>query len=118
MATDKVKVAVRVRPFNRREIELSTQCVLEMGDQQTILHHPSSTKGESRKQPKTFAFDHCFWSFNENDDHYASQEEVYKSLGADILDNAFQGSIMSSRSIKALSCLRLLYIKPILFNKR
>ncbi|XP_067139830.1 kinesin-like protein KIF13A isoform X3 [Centruroides vittatus] len=91
MATDKVKVAVRVRPFNRREIELSTQCVLEMGDQQTILHHPSSTKGESRKQPKTFAFDHCFWSFNENDDHYASQEDVYKSLGADILDNAFQG---------------------------
>ncbi|GIY38969.1 kinesin-like protein KIF13A [Caerostris extrusa] len=43
------------------------------------------------KQPKSFAFDQCFWSFNENHQHYASQETVFNSLGADILDNAFQG---------------------------
>ncbi|KAG8178989.1 hypothetical protein JTE90_012501 [Oedothorax gibbosus] len=43
------------------------------------------------KQPKSFAFDQCFWSFNENHHHYASQETVFNSLGADILDNAFQG---------------------------
>ncbi|EFN63763.1 Kinesin-like protein KIF13A [Camponotus floridanus] len=40
MATDKIKVAVRVRPFNRRELELGTQCVVEMTGQQTILQHP------------------------------------------------------------------------------
>ncbi|EZA47845.1 Kinesin-like protein KIF13A [Ooceraea biroi] len=40
MATDKIKVAVRVRPFSRRELELGTQCVVEMTGQQTILQHP------------------------------------------------------------------------------
>ncbi|XP_054711552.1 kinesin-like protein KIF13A isoform X2 [Uloborus diversus] len=89
MASDKIKVAIRVRPFNRREIELGTKCVVEVDQQQTILHNPSSRN--SGKQPKSFAFDQCFWSFNENHHHYASQATVFNSLGADILDNAFQG---------------------------
>lgn len=89
MASDKIKVAIRVRPFNRREVELGTKCVVEVDQQQTILHNPSSRN--SGKQPKSFTFDQCFWSFNENHLHYASQETVFNSLGADILDNAFQG---------------------------
>ncbi|XP_077537872.1 kinesin heavy chain 73 isoform X2 [Haemaphysalis longicornis] len=89
MTTDKIKVAVRVRPMNRREVELGAQCVVEMTEGQTILYNCS--KGEGRKHPKTFAFDHCFWSFNEADPHFASQEKVYNCLGTDILDNAFQG---------------------------
>ncbi|GFQ92820.1 kinesin-like protein KIF13A [Trichonephila clavata] len=88
MASDKIKVAIRVRPFNRREIELATKCVVEVDQHQTILHNPNS---RNSKQPKSFAFDQCFWSFNENHQHYASQEVVFNSLGADILDNAFQG---------------------------
>ncbi|RXN27531.1 kinesin KIF13A [Labeo rohita] len=49
MSDTKVKVAVRVRPMNRREIELSTKCVIEMEENQTILHPPpSNAKGESR----------------------------------------------------------------------
>ncbi|KAL7840365.1 hypothetical protein AOLI_G00256880 [Acnodon oligacanthus] len=49
MSDTKVKVAVRVRPMNRREIELSTKCVVEMEENQTILHPPpSNTKGDSR----------------------------------------------------------------------
>ena len=39
----KVKVAIRVRPFNRREIELETQCVVEVNGQQVILYNPSSS---------------------------------------------------------------------------
>ncbi|KAK7862050.1 hypothetical protein R5R35_011474 [Gryllus longicercus] len=85
MATDKIKVAVRVRPFNRRELELGTQCVVQMEGQQTILHHLE------RKQPKAFAFDHCFYSLEREAAHYASQEAVFDCLGRDILDNAFQG---------------------------
>ncbi|XP_055939213.1 kinesin-like protein KIF13B isoform X2 [Argiope bruennichi] len=88
MASDKIKVAIRVRPFNRREIELGTKCVVEVDQQQTILHNPNS---RNSKQPKSFTFDQCFWSFNENHSHYASQATVFNSLGADILDNAFQG---------------------------
>ncbi|XP_047454609.1 kinesin-like protein KIF13A isoform X7 [Mugil cephalus] len=94
MSDTKVKVAVRVRPMNRREIELNTKCVLDMEDNQTVLHPPpSNAKGESsRKQPKVFAFDHCFWSMDEsNVPKYAGQEVVFKCLGEGILENAFQG---------------------------
>ncbi|XP_036929156.1 kinesin-like protein KIF13A isoform X4 [Acanthopagrus latus] len=93
MSDTKVKVAVRVRPMNRREIELNTKCVVDMEDNQTVLHPPPSNgKGDSRKQPKVFAFDHCFWSMDEsNVPKYAGQEVVFKCLGEGILENAFQG---------------------------
>lgn len=44
-----------------------------------------------RKQPKTFAFDHCFFSTDPKATHFATQEMVFDSVGRDILDNAFQG---------------------------
>uniref|UniRef100_A0A3Q3S7K5 Kinesin family member 13A n=1 Tax=Mastacembelus armatus TaxID=205130 RepID=A0A3Q3S7K5_9TELE len=93
MSDTKVKVAVRVRPMNRRETELNTKCVVDMEDNQTVLHPPpSNAKGENRKQPKVFAFDHCFWSMDEsNIPKYAGQEVVFKCLGEGILENAFQG---------------------------
>ncbi|XP_061385500.1 kinesin-like protein KIF13B isoform X4 [Danaus plexippus] len=91
MASDKIKVAVRVRPFNRRELELGTQCVVEMDGQQTILQYPQSTHDKDRKQPKTFAFDHCFFSLEPTLPHFASQKTVFECLGRDILDNAFDG---------------------------
>lgn len=166
MADDsKVKVAIRVRPFNRREIELETQCVVEVNGQQVILYNPSSTTAatasagstttsssltptqatsnnsnhHNQHQPhhnssltssstasnvtttpasggkqlnqgvtdangngpsnvhaknrtlKCFTFDHCFWSFNEKDTHFASQEKVYNELGLPVLESAFQG---------------------------
>ncbi|XP_030756486.1 kinesin-like protein KIF13A isoform X3 [Sitophilus oryzae] len=91
MSTDKIKVAVRLRPFNRRELELGTQCVVEMDKQQTILHQPTTLDKVERKQSKTFAFDHCFCSVDPNVSDFASQEVVFDSLGRDILDNAFQG---------------------------
>uniref|UniRef100_A0A3P9CAJ3 Kinesin family member 13A n=1 Tax=Maylandia zebra TaxID=106582 RepID=A0A3P9CAJ3_9CICH len=83
MSDTKVKVAVRVRPMNRREIELNTKCVVDMEDNQTVLHPPPSN---------VFAFDHCFWSMDEsNVPKYAGQEVVFKCLGEGILENAFQG---------------------------
>uniref|UniRef100_A0A8C2XQS2 Kinesin family member 13A n=1 Tax=Cyclopterus lumpus TaxID=8103 RepID=A0A8C2XQS2_CYCLU len=83
MSDSKVKVAVRVRPMNRREIELKTKCVVDMEDNQTVLHPPPSN---------VFAFDHCFWSMDEsNVPKYAGQEVVFKCLGEGILENAFQG---------------------------
>ncbi|XP_017078394.1 kinesin-like protein KIF13A isoform X9 [Drosophila eugracilis] len=91
MSSDKIKVAVRVRPFNRREIELGTKCIVEMEKQQTILQNPPPLEKIERKQPKTFAFDHCFYSLNPEDDNFASQETVFDCVGRGILDNAFQG---------------------------
>ncbi|XP_049818282.1 kinesin-like protein KIF13A isoform X3 [Aethina tumida] len=91
MSTDKIKVAVRLRPFNRREQELGTQCIIEMDQQQTIIHQPTTLDKLERKTPKTFAFDHCFWSVDPGKENFASQEVVFDSLGRDILENAFQG---------------------------
>ncbi|KAI0215699.1 hypothetical protein LSAT2_032241 [Lamellibrachia satsuma] len=45
---DKVKVAVRVRPFNRREIDLGAKCVVDMEKDQTILFHPSVAFNKDR----------------------------------------------------------------------
>ncbi|XP_018578799.1 kinesin-like protein KIF13B isoform X2 [Anoplophora glabripennis] len=91
MSTDKIKVAVRLRPFNRRELEMGAQCVVEMEKQQTIIHQPTALDKIDRKQPKTFAFDHCFCSVDPNNENFVSQEVVFDCLGRDILDNAFQG---------------------------
>lgn len=83
---EKVKVAVRVRPFNKRELDLNTKAVVRMCNGQTILDHVSDDK-----QPKTFAFDHSFYSTDPNDPNFASQEEVFNSLGSGVLENAFAG---------------------------
>ncbi|XP_060538071.1 kinesin-like protein KIF13A isoform X1 [Pantherophis guttatus] len=94
MSDTKVKVAVRVRPMNRRELELNTKCIVEMEGNQTVLHPPPSNnkQGESRKLPKVFAFDYCFWSMDEsNTAKYADQQVVFKCLGEGILEKAFQG---------------------------
>ncbi|XP_076348155.1 kinesin-like protein KIF13A [Tachypleus tridentatus] len=48
-------------------------------------------KQAQRQKTVTFAFDHCFWSFNKDGPCYASQAAVFQCLGADILDNAFLG---------------------------
>ncbi|XP_041422243.1 kinesin-like protein KIF13A isoform X2 [Xenopus laevis] len=94
MSASKVLVAVRVRPMNRRELDLNTKCVVEMEGNQTILQTPpaNAKQGENRKPPKVFAFDYCFWSMDEsNTSKYAGQEAVFQCLGEGILDNAFQG---------------------------
>ncbi|XP_042246960.1 kinesin-like protein KIF13B isoform X4 [Thunnus maccoyii] len=94
LSDSNVKVAVRVRPMNRREKDLKTKCVVEMEGNQTVLH-PAITnvnKGDPRNQPKVFAYDHCFWSMDESQkDKFAGQEVVFQCLGESLLDNAFLG---------------------------
>ncbi|KAK5853302.1 hypothetical protein PBY51_007100 [Eleginops maclovinus] len=89
-----VKVAVRVRPMNRREKELKTKCVVEMDGSQTVLHPAiiNLNKNDSRNQSKVFAYDHCFWSIDESQkDKFAGQDVVFQCLGESLLDNAFMG---------------------------
>ncbi|GLD59555.1 kinesin-like protein KIF13B, partial [Lates japonicus] len=62
-----VKVAVRVRPMNRREKDLKTKCVVEMEGNQTVLH-PAITnvnKGDTRfliSSALGGLLDHAFWA--------------------------------------------------------
>ncbi|KAI1211668.1 kinesin heavy chain [Annulohypoxylon truncatum] len=90
-----IKVVVRVRPFNSREIDRGSKCIVEMKDNQTVLTPPAdaahNAKGNKDTSVKTFAFDRSYWSFNKNDPNYAGQENLHNDLGKPLLDNAFQG---------------------------
>ncbi|XP_008287785.1 kinesin-like protein KIF13B [Stegastes partitus] len=94
LSDSNVKVAVRVRPMNRREKDLKTKCVVEMEGNQTVLYSSvtNANKGDPRTQPKVFAYDYCFWSMDESQkDKFAGQDVVFQCLGESLLDNAFMG---------------------------
>lgn len=99
MAAGNIKVVVRVRPFNRRELDRGAKCVVRMKDAQTILVPPpeaeerlrGSKGGKANDGQKVFAFDKSYWSFDRNDPHFAGQDNLFVDLGAPLLDNAFQG---------------------------
>eukprot|EP00042_Codosiga_hollandica_P037957 m.304469 g.304469 ORF g.304469 m.304469 type:complete len:1251 (-) comp55270_c1_seq1:55-3807(-) len=78
-----VRVAVRVRPFNSRERELQSECVIHMRANVTELRG----KGVTRD----FAFDYSFWSHRPTDAHFVHQHQVYAAIGTEMLENAFQG---------------------------
>ncbi|KAF2801879.1 kinesin family protein-like protein [Mytilinidion resinicola] len=93
-----IKVVVRVRPFNGREIARNAKCIVQMNKDQTILTPPSHIEGKLSKAAKaaldgskTFAFDKSYWSFNRSDPHFANQEDLFTDLGKPLLDNAFLG---------------------------
>ncbi|KAI0407730.1 kinesin heavy chain [Xylaria palmicola] len=90
-----IKVVVRCRPFNSREIDRGSKCIVEMKGNQTVLTPPPDGahggKGAKDLAPKPFAFDRSYWSFNKNDPDYAGQENLHNDLGKPLLDNAFQG---------------------------
>ena len=66
--------------------------------QATKLLIPNNTdaanaRTQSRKiiEEKTFIFDNSSWSHNVEDEHYASQEDIYNTLGEEFLDHNFEG---------------------------
>ncbi|KAM0256292.1 hypothetical protein ACHAQJ_005057 [Trichoderma viride] len=88
-----IKVVVRVRPFNGREIDRGAQRIVDMQGNQTVITPPEghSVKGTKDSAPKSFAFDRSYWSFNKEDSNYAGQANLFDDLGAPLLDNAFEG---------------------------
>lgn len=88
-----VKVGVRVRPFNKRELQLGSKLVVQMEGTTTQIT-------DSDGQKKTFSYDYSFWShdgFQEDENgynqptgnNYADQQQVYKEIGSSILTNAW-----------------------------
>ncbi len=91
-----VKVAVRVRPFNEREMKGGSRCCVRMIGNQTVVKDPATGKD------KPFTFDYSLWSHDGYHDEdgvskpnpgstYADQDFVYNSLGKQVLDNAWEG---------------------------
>ena len=91
-----IQVAVRVRPFNTREKEKESKCIISMSGPSTTIH-------DDVGQEKTFTFDYSFWSHDsfiespsgylspDETGKYADQSLVFDTLGRQILDNAWKG---------------------------
>eukprot|EP00063_Salmo_salar_P011933 XP_013986768.1 PREDICTED: kinesin-like protein KIF16B isoform X13 [Salmo salar] len=90
-----VRVAVRLRPMNRREKDLTAKNIIEIkGDKTTItnLRIPDGITGDSmRERKKTFTYDFSYDSADSKSNTFVSQEKVFKDLGSDVLKAAFQG---------------------------
>lgn len=56
-----VKVAVRVRPFNSREISRESSCIIEMTGATTAITNPK-VPPNSNESIKRFNFDYSYWS--------------------------------------------------------
>ncbi|KAK3720241.1 hypothetical protein RRG08_007863 [Elysia crispata] len=85
-----VKVAVRVRPFNNREISRDAECIIEMSGNTTTITNPKA--GPKDAKQKSFNFDHSYWSHTSPDDPaFAGQKKVYDDIGLEMLDHAFEG---------------------------
>ncbi|MCJ1227889.1 kinesin-like protein Klp8 [Toensbergia leucococca] len=99
MAAGNIKVVVRVRPFNGRELDRRAKCVVQMKDAQTILIPPPGAEDRLRASKtskgtgvqKVFAFDRSYCSFDPADPKFAGQDSLFNDLGVPLLDNAFQG---------------------------
>ncbi|XP_075420130.1 kinesin-like protein KIF16B isoform X2 [Tenrec ecaudatus] len=90
-----IKVAVRVRPMNRREKDLEAKFIIQMEKGKTTITNlkiPEGGTGDSgRERTKTFTYDFSFYSADSKSDDYISQEMVFKSLGTDVVKSAFEG---------------------------
>ncbi|XP_030635096.1 kinesin-like protein KIF28P [Chanos chanos] len=96
---DCVKVAVRVRPFNKREKDAGSRCIVSVSSNTVTIQDP-----RNEQTRRTFTFDYAYWShsgFTRNRDglfvpeeaggRYADQGSVFQDLGQGILENALQG---------------------------
>uniref|UniRef100_A0A3Q3KKZ5 plus-end-directed kinesin ATPase n=1 Tax=Monopterus albus TaxID=43700 RepID=A0A3Q3KKZ5_MONAL len=88
MSGASVKVAVRVRPFNSREMSKESKCIIQMQGNTTTIINPKAPK----EPAKTFSFDYSYWSHTTPDDPcFASQNLVYNDIGKEMLAHAFEG---------------------------
>ncbi|XP_041958527.1 kinesin-like protein KIF16B isoform X2 [Alosa sapidissima] len=90
-----VRVAVRVRPMNRREKELSAKCIIEMDGNKTTITNMKMSDGVTgdslRERTKTFTYDFSYDSGDCKSTNFVSQEKVFKDLGSVVLKAAFEG---------------------------
>eukprot|EP00055_Hartaetosiga_balthica_P016969 m.110340 g.110340 ORF g.110340 m.110340 type:complete len:1457 (+) comp9219_c0_seq15:71-4441(+) len=81
---NRVRVAVRVRPFNASEKKKCNNIISMVGNEATI-------SSDKHPQGKSFYFDDCLWSHETNDDHYVGQSRVFERIGLPLVHHALEG---------------------------
>ncbi|KAI0643632.1 kinesin-domain-containing protein [Trametes meyenii] len=95
-----IKVVVRCRPLNSREIARGAKCLVRMEGNQTILDPPepgsagaqAASGRATERRAMNFTFDKSYWSAGPRDEpQYCSQQTLYDDLGRELLDHSFAG---------------------------
>ncbi|QSL66523.1 hypothetical protein MERGE_000903 [Pneumocystis wakefieldiae] len=96
-----VRVIVRVRPLNEREIARGAKCLVSVNtnDRQTLIVKcpddcdPSNSRAFKRRirEFKTFSFDRCLWSVDKMDKHFSGQNALYDCLGKEFVSHSLEG---------------------------
>lgn len=81
--SDKIQIAVRVRPF--ASFEKGQDNIINMEGNITKITNPTS------KEVKEFKFNKCFWSHDDTHGGLKTNSDVFQDLGQTLLTNAFSG---------------------------
>ncbi|KAG9294943.1 hypothetical protein G9A89_017737 [Geosiphon pyriformis] len=99
MNNGNIKVVVRCRPLNSRELARGAKPLIRMEGNQTIIYRPGTddpgnakaSKKEDGEDYKAFTFDKSYWSADKSAPNYATQAHLYNDLGEELLDHSFAG---------------------------
>ncbi|KAJ6543932.1 kinesin-like protein [Mycena capillaripes] len=92
-----IKVVVRCRPLNSRELARGAKPLIRMQGNSTFIDPPETGSAQDSKRAterKTiaFSFDKSYWSAGPRDEpQYCSQETLYNDVGKELLDHSFGG---------------------------
>ncbi|KAF8075903.1 kinesin-like protein [Lyophyllum atratum] len=92
-----IKVVVRCRPLNSRELARGAKPLIRMTGNQTIIDPPEAgsaqdSKRATERKQLAFSFDKSYWSAGPRDEpEYCSQQTLYDDLGKELLDHGFSG---------------------------
>ncbi|KAJ8595053.1 kinesin-domain-containing protein [Rhizopogon salebrosus TDB-379] len=92
-----IKVVVRCRPLNSRELARGAKPLIRMQGNQTFIDPPESgsqqdSKRATERKTMAFSFDKSYWSAGPRDEPgYCSQQTLYDDLGKELLDHGFAG---------------------------
>ena len=85
-----VRVAVRVRPFSKREIAEKSRCIISMKGKQTTIIDPCYFEQDIKQRSawtRTFDFDHSYWSFDRSG-AFATQVRFKHAVSLQCADDA------------------------------
>ncbi|KAF7266293.1 hypothetical protein GWI33_020324 [Rhynchophorus ferrugineus] len=85
-----LRVAIRIRPMNSSELATTgVEDVVRIKNNELIICAPKN--GHGVLTDHIFQYDHIFWSVDEKDTLYTSQEDVFLTIGVPLLNSAFRG---------------------------
>eukprot|EP00466_Bigelowiella_natans_P002858 jgi/Bigna1/70298/fgenesh1_pg.11_\ len=91
MPGDAIKVAVRVRPFNKREKKRNAHLAITMDAESGMVHAKGKVPGGDAYDKK-YHFDNAFWSHDGfGTPKFVTQTNLFTTIGESLLKDAWEG---------------------------